>query len=92
MKKHLVTALMALGLSTIIAPAHAGGAVHETFPEQYDDSEHFDAGEGFCVPWAATFREVRYGQYRLLTPPGGREPGGVPRQRRDRGLDHPHAR
>jgi hypothetical protein len=75
MKNQLVTALLALCLSTTIAPAHAGGAIHEIVPEQYDESEHFDAGEGFCVPWAATFREVRNGQYRLLTAPGGREPG-----------------
>jgi hypothetical protein len=75
MKKQLSTAALVLGLSAAIAPAHAGGAVHETVPEQYDASEHFAAGEGFCVPWAGTFREVRNGQYRLLTPPGGREPG-----------------
>lgn len=75
MKKHLVSALMALSLSTIIPPAHAGGAVHETVPEQYDESEHFEAGEAICVPWAATVRQVRDGEYRLLTSPGGREPG-----------------
>ena len=75
MKKQLITAALALGLSTAIAPAHAGGAVHETVPEQYDAIEHFAAGEGFCVPWAMSFREVRNGQYKLVTAPGGREPG-----------------
>ena len=75
MKKHLITAALALGLSTATVPAHASGAVHETYPESYDATEHFAAGEGFCVPWAGSFREVRNGQYRLVSPPGGREPG-----------------
>ena len=74
MKKQLITAALALGLSTAIAPAFAGGAVHETVPEQYDATEHFAAGEGFCVPWAMSFREVRNGQYKLVMAPGGREP------------------
>ncbi len=75
MKKQLITAALALGLSTALAPAHAGGAVHQTLPEQYDATEHFAAGEGFCVPWAGSSREVRSGQYRLVTAPGGRVPG-----------------
>ena len=75
MKKQLITAALALGLGTAVAPAHAAGANHETQPEQYDATEHFVAGEGFCVPWAGSFREVRNGQYRLVSPPGGREPG-----------------
>ena len=75
MKKLLITAALALGLSITATPVHAGGAVHETLPEQYDATEHFAAGEGFCVPWAASFREVRSGQYKLVTAPGGQVAG-----------------
>jgi len=75
MKKQLITAALALGLSTAVVPAHAAGAVHQTQPEQYDATEHFAAGEGFCVPWAGSFREVRSGQYKLVTAPGGQVPG-----------------
>ena len=75
MKKHLITAALALGLSTAIVPAHAGGADHQTLPESYDATEHFAAGEGFCVPWAGSFREVRSGEYKLVTAPGGQVPG-----------------
>ena len=39
MKKHLITAVLALGLSTAMVPAHAGGADHQTFPESYDATE-----------------------------------------------------
>jgi len=75
MKKHLITVALTLGLSTAVLPAHAGGAEHQTFPESYDATEHFTAGEGFCVPWAGSFREVRSGQYTLVTAPGGQVPG-----------------
>ena len=75
MKKHLITVALAFGLSTAVAPAHAGGAVHQTYPESYDATEHFAAGEGFCVPWAGSFREVRSGQYKLVTAPGGQVAG-----------------
>ena len=76
MKKQLITADPgALGLSTAVVPAHAGGAVHETCPESYDATEHFAAGEGFCVPWAGSFREVRSGSTSWSPPPGGQVPG-----------------
>lgn len=56
-------------------PANGGGAQHEFYPEDYDEVEAFGAGEGFCVPWAGRFREVRTGGYRLVQAPGGRDPG-----------------
>ena len=61
MKKQLITAALALGLGTAVAPAHAGGAIHETLPEQYDATEHFVAGEGFCVPWRGRSRSCGTG-------------------------------
>lgn len=57
------------------APASAAGADHTFFPEHYDAYGHFAAGQGFCVPWAGTFHEVRHGGYRLLAAPGGQQPG-----------------
>jgi hypothetical protein len=75
-------ALAFTGTATLThsALAAAGGAkdagAHvEFYPEDYDEVETFGAGEGFCVPWAGRFREVRTGGYRLVQAPGGREPG-----------------
>lgn len=72
----VVGAVAALAATIALAsPASATGAEHAFFPEEFDGSEHFAAGEGFCVPWAGTFHEVRHGGYRLVAAPGGRDPG-----------------
>lgn len=70
-------ALVPLALGAVLAPASAlaAPAQHLTVPETYDATEHFDAGEGSCVPWAGSFHEVRSGEYRLVTAPGGQVPG-----------------
>ena len=57
--------------------AAAAGAQHEFYPEHYDATEHFDAGDGPCVPWAGDFHEVREGGYRLVAAPGGQVSGEV---------------
>jgi hypothetical protein len=85
MKKQLITAALTtgltigltIGLGAAVVPADAGGAVHETYPESYDATEHFAAGEGFCVPWAGSFREIRSGQYKLVASPGGQVPDEI---------------
>lgn len=77
----ITTTLALAGASALLvgAPgtASAAGAQHEAIPEQYDATEHFDAGDGPCVPWAGSFHEVREGGYRLVAPPGGRDAGEV---------------
>lgn len=75
MRRILTSALAALVLVGGTSATATAGAIHEFLPEDYDASEPFAAGEGFCVPWAGTFHEVRTGGYTLVTPPGGREPG-----------------
>jgi hypothetical protein len=82
MHTHAFRTTLAGGVLTLAAlaapaPAHAGGAVHHFFPEDYDAYEPFAAGEGFCVDWAGTFHEVRHGGYRLVAPPGGQVAGEV---------------
>jgi hypothetical protein len=75
--KHRITTILGgslLLVCALAAPATAG-AEHAFFPEDYDASEHFAAGEGFCVDWAGTFHEVRHGGYRLVAAPGGQQPG-----------------
>lgn len=57
------------------APAEASGAQHVFVPEEFDGTEHFDAGAGPCVGWAGTFHEVRHGGYRIVVAPGGRVAG-----------------
>ena len=78
MRRTIIT-LAGLALVAFAAPgatpAHAAGAEHVIEPEDYDEVEHFDAGEGFCVDWAGSFHEVRHGAYRLLTAPGGQVTG-----------------
>ncbi|RYP88908.1 hypothetical protein EKO23_00245 [Nocardioides guangzhouensis] len=80
--KTIATTTWALAGATALllaAPgiAAAAGAQHELYPEQYDATEHFDAGDGPCVPWAGSFHEVREGGYRLVAGPGGQVPGEV---------------
>ena len=83
MKHALTTSLAtlagatALVLGTTGGPSAAAGAQHEFVPEHYDATEHFDAGDGPCVPWAGSFREVREGGYKLVAAPGGQVPGEV---------------
>ena len=77
MKRTVTTVLAALVLVVGTAASAGAGASHEFWPEGYDASEHFGAGEGPCVPWAGTFHEVRSGGYKVVMPPGGREPGEV---------------
>lgn len=60
-----------LAVSATVAPAYAGGAVHELYPEEWQDTEAFAAGEGPCVDWAGTFHEARTGDYRIVAAPGG---------------------
>ena len=78
MRRTIIT-LAGLALVAVAAPgatpAQAAGAEHVIVPEEYDEVEHFDAGEGFCVDWAGSFHEVRHGAYRLLTAPGGQVTG-----------------
>ena len=78
MRRTIIT-LAGLALVAFVAPgatpAQAAGAEHVIVPEDYDEVEHFDAGEGFCVDWAGSFHEVRHGAYRLLTAPGGQVTG-----------------
>ncbi len=78
MNKHLLSTALAGGVlaaTTLAAPAHAGGAVHEFYPEDYDSFDHFNAGEGPCVTWAGTMHEIRTGGYKLLQAPGGQVAG-----------------
>jgi hypothetical protein len=78
MKRSLTSAAAASTLAVILAaPAAWAGATHEFVPVSYDASEHFEAGEGFCVPWSGTFREVQEGGFRYLTPEGGQVAGEV---------------
>lgn len=70
----LTTLLLVTGLPS---SATASGAGHAFYPESWDASEHFAAGEGPCVPWAGTFHEVRDGGYRLVAAPGGQVPGEI---------------
>lgn len=61
-----------------LAPtAASAGVSYEYWADPFDGTEHFVAGEGPCVDWAGTFREVRTGGYRLLTPPGGQVDGEI---------------
>ena len=75
--KNRIIALV--GATVLLAGGYAGpavaGAERAFYPEDYDASEHFAAGEGFCVQWAGTFHEVRHGGYRLVAAPGGQQPG-----------------
>lgn len=64
-----------LALPAAAAPAYADGAVRELYPEQWEGSEEFGAGEGPCVEWAGTFHESRTGGYRIVAAPGGRVEG-----------------
>jgi hypothetical protein len=77
MKHYLTTLIGAILLlvGAAAAPASAGGAEHDFYPEDYDAYEHFAAGDGFCVTWAGTFHEVRHGGYKLVVAPGGQQPG-----------------
>jgi hypothetical protein len=75
MRRTLLTTLAAAALAVSGAQAALAGASHEFVPESYDEAETFAAGEGFCVPWAGTFHEVRTGGYTYLTPPGGQVRG-----------------
>jgi hypothetical protein len=76
MKHKLVTLLGAVTLVGLTAgPAAAAGAEHAFDIEDYNAYEHFAAGDGPCVSWPGTFHEVRSGGYRLVAPPGGRDPG-----------------
>ncbi len=61
----------------VIGGGHGARAAadRDFIPEDYDASEHFAAGEGVCVPWAATFHERRTGGYKILVPTGGRVDG-----------------
>jgi hypothetical protein len=73
-----VAAALACGLALVGAaafPAAAAPAQHDVFVEQFDGSVHLAAADNFCGAWAATFREVRSGSYRILLPPGGRVDG-----------------
>jgi hypothetical protein len=79
MKHRIITligsaVLIAGGSAVAAVPADAAGAEHGFYPEDYDAYEHFDAGDGPCVDWAGRFHEVRNGGYRLVAPPGGRDP------------------
>jgi hypothetical protein len=84
-KLSAVLAGTVMTLAAAIAPAWSapagttgtGGATVTFVPEDYDAWEHFDAGEGFCVPWAGSFHEVRHGGYRIVAPPGGQLPGEI---------------
>ena len=67
----------ALTLGVAAAPATAAGAQHTYYPQQYDATEHFDAGEGPCVPWPGSFHEVRDGGFKVVAAPGGQVPGEV---------------
>lgn len=75
MRRLITTLVAATALAVGSAGSAGAGALHDFWPEDYDAREHFAAGEGFCVPWAGTFHEVRTGGYRMVTPPGGRETG-----------------
>ncbi len=67
----------ALALVALAPAAASAAATHDYFPDVFDATEHFDAGEGPCVDWAGNFREVRNGGYRLLTPSGGQVDGEI---------------
>ncbi len=77
MKQRILTLVgtAALLAGAVAGPATAGGAVRAFYPEDYDAYEHFDAGEGLCVDWPGTSHEVRRGGYRLVSAPGGQQPG-----------------
>ncbi|WP_353953435.1 hypothetical protein V6K52_08455 [Knoellia sp. S7-12] len=75
MKCTVASVLAGFVLMVGTASSAGAGAIHEFYPEDYDAHEHFATGEGFCVPWAGTFHEVRTGGYKLVLPPGGRDPG-----------------
>ncbi len=65
----------ALAFAALTPTAASAAATHDYFPDTFDATEHFDAGEGPCVDWAGSFREVRNGGYRLLTASGGQVDG-----------------
>jgi hypothetical protein len=71
----LTLAGAALALATTTGPAHSDGAVHELYPEEWEGTEAFAAGDGPCVGWAGTFHETRTGGYRVVAAPGGRVDG-----------------
>lgn len=53
--------------SLLIGPnASAAPAQHFAFPEAYEGTLPFAAGENRCVAYAGTMHEVREGSYRLL--------------------------
>ena len=72
----IATTLAAGALAlALVPPAHADGAGHELWQEDWEGTEAFGAGEGPCVDWPGTLHETRHGGYRLVTAPGGREDG-----------------
>ncbi|KRE42164.1 hypothetical protein [Knoellia sp. Soil729] len=77
--KHPPFALIATTASAVLlvtaASTASASAAHDYFPESYESTRHFTAGEGPCVAWAGTQHEVRDGGYRLVTPSGGQRDG-----------------
>lgn len=77
--KRLLTGVL-LGLLAVgpAGSAAAAPAVHDTYVEEWDATEHFAAGDGEpCVPWAGSFREVRSGEITLVTVSSGPRAGEV---------------
>lgn len=70
-----VGAVAAGFLATLSAPTMAGGARHEIYIEEFDETYAIDAEENACGPWPARIHEVRSGAYKLVTAPGGRVDG-----------------
>jgi hypothetical protein len=65
-----IVSVLALG----VVPATGAPAQHDRFEEESDTTFSFGAGEGPCVEWAGTMREVRSTRYKVLTPGGARHP------------------
>ena len=76
MIRTITTVLGAAALSVALTtPALADGAGHDVVAENDDARDHFEAGQGPCVPWAGTFHEVRHGGYKLTAAPAGQVSG-----------------
>lgn len=82
MRHHLIAAGVLAGslLGTGLAPgldsaATAAGAVRFFVPEEFDGTQHMNADDNLCGPWAGTLHEIRHGGYDVLLPPGGQTAG-----------------
>ena len=69
------TAVVTGVVSALATPAHAAGAQHAVYVEEFDGVWHTDADENACGPWQSTMHEVRHGAYKIVQAPGGQTDG-----------------